>query len=339
MGADHPPAGADVREQLQSARARPGRGPRSARSPSSRAGRGTRARSARRSSAVSSDERLRRSAPRARTPGRRRPSRARCAARRSPRRARATRSSSASGSVASSSSASSQPSRAPARNSCRMPSVASIRRPSNSYQPASGAMCGKPRADRKRSSSSSGLIARLDAAEHLQDQRLAEHDRRVGLLDADRAHVDACRRAPARRRAQRKREHAVARPDLGVRAHPVQQLARRRGVGERVVDRPAVGLADHALVPALVDRPQAERHLVDLVRPGREARLDEREHEQRRLVAQRRRPRGRRCCDDLARLGPNQRCATTQSCSASSSRKARSRHRVSHRSSSTSWNQ
>ena len=30
-------------------------------------------------------------------------------------------------------------------------------RPSTSYQPASAAMCGKPRAERKRSSSSSGF--------------------------------------------------------------------------------------------------------------------------------------------------------------------------------------
>ena len=58
---------------------------------------------------------------------------------------------------ASSSSASSQPSFAPARNCCRMPSVASTSRPSKSYQPASGAMCGNPREDRKRSSSSSGF--------------------------------------------------------------------------------------------------------------------------------------------------------------------------------------
>jgi hypothetical protein len=38
-----------------------------------------------------------------------------------------------------------------------MPSVASTRRPSKSYQPASAAMLGNPRADRKRSSSSSGF--------------------------------------------------------------------------------------------------------------------------------------------------------------------------------------
>ena len=71
-------------------------------------------------------QRLRRSAPRARTPDRRRPSRARCAcspvtspsARR--RVEEAVRVASAS-----SSSASSQPSRAPARYSCRIPSVAS----------------------------------------------------------------------------------------------------------------------------------------------------------------------------------------------------------------------
>ena len=50
-----------------------------------------------------------------------------------------------------------QPSCAPCRYSCSVPRVASTSRPAYSYQPASGAMCSNPRAERKRSSSSSGL--------------------------------------------------------------------------------------------------------------------------------------------------------------------------------------
>ena len=139
--------------------------------------------------------------------------------------------------------------RAPSRRA-RRPGTPAGRRasrrsagPANSYQPASGAMCSKPRAERKRSSSSSGFTPGSTPAERLQDQRLAEHDRRVGLLDADRAGPRRCPRRPARADgAQRKRTRAVLDRDVVALAHAVQQLAARRGVGERVVDRPAVGL-------------------------------------------------------------------------------------------------
>ena len=82
----------------------------------------------------------------------------RCASRPSPRRAAAGARGSGRVASASSSSASSQPSSAPGTNSCSTPSVASAGRPTYAYQPASGAMFGKPRSVRKRSSSSSGLI-------------------------------------------------------------------------------------------------------------------------------------------------------------------------------------
>ena len=78
-----------------------------------------------------------------------------------------------------------------------------------------------------------GADARLDAAERLQDQRLAEHDRGVRLLDADRPHVDGP--ALARAACPAEGEHAVARPHVGAGAHEVQQLTRVRRVGERVV--------------------------------------------------------------------------------------------------------
>ena len=114
--------------------------------------------------------------------------------------------------------------------------------------------------------------ARLDAPERLQDQRLAEHDRGVGLLDADRAHLDG----PAFGRAARpaEAERPVARLHVDARAHQVQQLARVGGVGQRVVEGLPADLGDHPLGPLLVVRPDADRHLVDLVRPGREAHLD-----------------------------------------------------------------
>jgi hypothetical protein len=181
-----------------------------------------------------------------------------------------------------------------------------------------------------------GVDARLDAPERLQDQRLAEHDRRVRLLDADRAHLDgaalarrrppsgtrACRRPPARRR----------------RAHQVQQLARVRGIGERVVVGVAAGLGDDAVAPALGGGPDADRHLVDLVRPLREARLDQRQHELRRVLAQRER------LEDVEAARPRWPSSRT-SAAARTSRAAAPRERaratVTHppRPGSTSWNQ
>ena len=87
------------------------------------------------------------------------------------------------------SSASSKPSRPPATNRCRIPSVASIGPPEYAYQPASCAMFSKPRSVRNRSSSSSGLMPGLEPPEDLQDQLLVEDDRRVRLLGADRARL------------------------------------------------------------------------------------------------------------------------------------------------------
>ena len=129
--------------------------------------------------------------------------------------------------------------------------------------------------------------ARLDAPERLEDQLLAEHHRRVRLLDADRPDLDRPRHARRRGLRPAEAQQAVLDRDVVALADPVQQLAALRGVGERVVDRPPVGLRDHALLPAVLGRPQPERDLVGLVRPLAEARLDQHEHEQRRLGAQR----------------------------------------------------
>ena len=226
-----------------------------------------------------------------------------CAARRRRRRAARARSSRPSGSLRSSSSASSQPSRAPARNSCRMPSVASIRRPSTSYQPASGAMFGKPLAERKRSSSSSGFTP---GSTRRNAFSISSSPNTIDELDCstpDGAHVDRPAERGRRRLRPAEDELVLARLQLGVGAHPVQQLTAVRRVGERVVDDPAVGLEDRALRPAVVGRPEAEQQLVGLVRPGGEARLDEAQHEQRRLAAQRDARRRSSIERHLARLG------------------------------------
>ena len=73
----------------------------------------------------------------------------------------------------------------------------------------------------------------------------------------------------------------------------------------------SIVFGDHALVPALVDRAQPERHLVGLVGPRREARLDEAQDDRGRLLAQGHA--GRRCRSISRVLEANQRCATSQS--------------------------
>ena len=186
-----------------------------------------------------------------------------------------------------------RPARAPTRRGSRAgtpagcPSVASIRRPSTSYQPASEAMCGKPWALRKRSSSSSGFtpgsILRNAFMISWSPKTIEELD--CSTPTGRTSTVPPSAGARVRRPAED--ELVLADLELAVGAHPVQQLAAGGGVGERVVDRPAVGLDDHALGPALLDRAQPERHLVGLVRPRREARLDEAQDDRRRLLAQR----------------------------------------------------
>ena len=92
-----------------------------------------------------------------------------------------------------------------------------------------------PRPVRKRSISSSGLIARLELAEHLQHDLVVEHDRGVGLLDAHRADVGAVASsgAGAVDRWKRKRPSSVSISVGGL--DPAQQLARLSRLGERVV--------------------------------------------------------------------------------------------------------
>ena len=199
--------------------------------------------------------------------------------------------------------------------------------PSNSYQPASGGdVARSSRSDRKRSSSSSGLTPGSSAPEHLQDQRLAEHDRRVGLLDADRPHRRPCRRARRRPLGPAEAQRALARPSTSAepracgaaaRARPRDRRARRRRSSRRRRRSRA--------------RPSPPPRAAGRAAPGR-ARASRRGSAPRRararaaaLVAQRdalehvdvRRPRApwtpnQRCCDDpLVRARSSSSAATT----------------------------
>ena len=148
-------------------------------------------------------------------------------------------------------------------------------------------MCAKSRSERKRSSSSSGLTP---GSSRRKTFRISSSPKTTEELDCSTPTGRTSTVPPkpaAALSAQRKRMLPVLARDVGRAADPVQQLAAVRAVGERVVDRPAVDLRDHALVPLLVVRAQPERQLVELVRAGLEARLDEREHQLRRVLAQR----------------------------------------------------
>ena len=184
----------------------------------------------------------------------------------------------------SSSSASSQPSCAPARYSCRMPSVASIRPPLDLVPAGQRRDVREAARGQEAQQLELRVHARLDAPERLQDQLLAEHHRRVRLLDADRPHVDGpaeagagrLRPAEARTRPGRPGPRCWSASGAAARGRARGRPARRRPSSRRPRGSTAV------LQPSSAG-PQPERHLVGLVRARREARLDQAEHEQRRL--------------------------------------------------------
>ena len=106
------------------------------------------------------------------------------------------------------------------------------------------AMCGKPRADRKRSSSSSGFTPGSTLRNAFM---ISSSPNTIEELDCStptgRTSTVPPRPAPAVS-AQRKMNSSWP-TAARVRAHRVQQLAAGGRVGERVVDGPAVGLVDH----------------------------------------------------------------------------------------------
>ena len=176
--------------------------------------------------------------------------------------------------------------RAPSRTKpCMTPSVASMQPPVvRRTSRRAAAMFSKPRSVRKRSISSSGLSPGLEPAEHLEHQRVVEDDRGVGLLGAHRA----ARRVRPGRAAGRPVERDVA---LALRRRASPQRSAGRRVAQRVVDvQPPA-----SSITRLASRRRArDEQLVEVVRAGGEARLDEREHERRVVVAQRARVERRR---------------------------------------------
>ena len=105
-----------------------------------------------------------------------------------------------------------------------------MRRPSTSYQPASAAMCGNPRVGQEAQQLELRVHARLDPAERLHDQLVAEHDRGVGLLDADRAHVDGAGSAGAAPRS-RPAEDELVLADLDSRLERIRCSSSRPAAG------------------------------------------------------------------------------------------------------------
>ena len=92
-----------------------------------------------------------------------------------------------------------------------------------------------------------GVVARLDAPERLQHERVVEDDRGVRLLGADGAH-----RRPGPRRfdvlAPVELDARVLAMDLGALTQQAAEQVAGPRVGERVVDRDAPDLVDHRLV-------------------------------------------------------------------------------------------
>ena len=139
--------------------------------------------------------------------------------------------------------------RAPSRRARRPGTPAGCRAsrrsggPANSYQPASGAMFGNSRADRKRSSSSSGLTPGSTRRNALRISSSPNTTEELDCSTPTGRDLDAAADARGRGLGPAEAQHAVLDRDVVALADPVQQLAPLRGVGERVVDRPAVGLA------------------------------------------------------------------------------------------------
>ena len=172
---------------------------------------------------------------------------------------------------------------APARNSCsdaerRVDQLALVLVPAGQRRDVREAARG-----RKRSSSSSGLTpgsTRRNAfSTSASSKTIDELDcsapigRTVGAVPR---RLDARRASGTRRARARRRPSAPSRS----RREQLARLAGRRARRRRV--QPSAS-AITRLGPALVGRPQAERQLVELVRAGREARLDQRERPARRL--------------------------------------------------------
>ena len=128
------------------------------------------------------------------------------------------------------------------------------------------------------------IHARLDPAVELEREPLVQHDRAVRLLHAHRP--DRRELAGAIREALGAPEgdRGVAEPERRPGAHQPDDLPHESGVGDRVVDRPALDLGDRRVAPALVGGPEAEREVVEIVALEAVADLDDPEREDRRAA-------------------------------------------------------
>ena len=117
----------------------------------------------------------------------------------------------------------------------------------------------------------------------LEDELLVEDDGAVRLLGVDHARLaelGAADGEPVHRPEVDRRLLPVHRRRA---SHEVDELPAEDGVGESLVDRPALRSLDDVLPPLLVVRAEAEQHLVDVMRARLEANLEERDREQRGL--------------------------------------------------------
>ena len=155
--------------------------------------------------------------------------------------------------------------------------------PSYSYQPCSGAMLANSPAGEEPQHLELGIDARLQPPEDLQHRLVAEHDRRVGLLDAHRAHRRVQRQRAAQLHAagsgsSRPRPRPSARRRSGAAARARAPGRRRRRPRSSSSVAQTTGAVAH-----LVGGEQRERQLVELVAAGGKPRLDEREQQRRRV--------------------------------------------------------
>ena len=278
-------------------------------------------------------QRLRRSARRARTPGRRCPSRAPSAARRSPRRAPRSRSSSPSGSRAE---LVQRQLPAVARAGQELLQDARASRRSGGPRPRTSrpaaAMCGKPRADRKRSSSSSGFTP---GSTRRNAFRISSSPKTIDELDCSTPTGRTSTVPPSagarRLGAQRKTNVVLADLDLAVGAHPVQQLA-ARAPGRRARRRPSSRRPRRSRARPSPRRPAAARAAPGRSRASRSGSAPRPgQHEQRRLRRAAARASTISIVRDLARLGARTSAGRRPSRAAPARRGQREVGHVSHR--------
>ena len=143
-----------------------------------------------------------------------------------------------------------------------------------------------------------GVGAGAEAPEHLQHGALVVDQRRVGLLTRHRPH-ELRRVEPVGPGERVELEPPSGEIDDRRLAQQLRDPQPVHGDGERVMELPAVGLANRVGVLTVAGRAQPDRHLVEIVRPGREAHLYDRERER---VGQRQRLADAHL-DDLAGLG------------------------------------